>query len=101
MARGVGGRDRGAIGSARLGVCVPRLLGRRRIRSLAVKCLELPEVHALDIAADAAFGEAKRHPWLESSDRARLHAGVLIQVKVESVGPGVHEVLEPGGTLRV
>jgi len=65
-------RDRDSVGPARLGVG----LGRRETRFLSVESRKLVQVHALDIAADTAFGKAQRHPRLEPCEDARVHIGV-------------------------
>ena len=57
-----------------------------------VESLELVEVDPLDVAADAAFGEAQRHPRLEAGDRARMHVGMRGKEVVEAVRPGVHQL---------
>ena len=70
--------------------------------ALAVEGFELSEIHAFDIAADAALREAQGHPRLESFDDTRFHGGVLREVEVQAVGEGVHQGLEPwwaGGVL--
>ena len=67
----------------------------------AVEGFELVEIDALDVAADAAFGEAERHPGLEVRDDSRLHVGVFVEVEVQAVGEGVHQSLQPGGACCV
>jgi hypothetical protein len=100
MGNRVRGRDGGAVRSSRLGLVVLRRqrLGRR---SFAVERGKLVEVHGFDIAADAAFGEAQRHPRLESPDDARLHLGVLVEVEIQAIGKCVHELAQPRGAGRV
>ena len=74
----------------------PRGLGDHR--KPAVEGLQICQIHFLDIAADAAFGEAQRHPRLEAFDDSGLRFGVLGQVEVQPVGKGIHELLQPRGT---
>src|SRR6185369_14721121 len=73
-------RDRHTIRSARLVVFIRPSHNRKR-HSLThlrpVKRLQLSQVHPLDIAADAAFGKAERHPRLEMLNHARLHLWML------------------------
>ena len=57
----------------------------------AVERLKLADIHALDVAADAAFAERERHPGLEMFDDSRLHFRMFEEVVVQSVGEGVHE----------
>ena len=71
------------------------------LRGLAVERGKLAEVHGFDIAADAAFGEAQRHPRLEAPDHPRLHPGVLVEVVIQAVGKRVHELPQPRGAGRV
>ena len=42
---------------------------------LAVESLQFCQRHPLDVAADAAFGEAQRHPGLEMREHAGCTAG--------------------------
>jgi hypothetical protein len=70
-------------------------------RGFAVERFELIEIHFLDIAADAAFSEAERHPRLESLDYARFHLGMLVEIEVQAVGIRVHQGLEPRGARGV
>ncbi|MCG3162548.1 MAG: hypothetical protein JMDDDDMK_03815 [Acidobacteria bacterium] len=61
----------------------------------AVKSLQLIEVDGFDVAADAAFGERKRHPGFEAFDHSRFYLRMFRQIKIQPIGPGVHERLEP------
>src|SRR5207302_1163287 len=95
-----------AVGSCRLVRSVA--LGARRLHSgprmIAIKRLELDETHPLDVAANAPFAEAERHPRLELRDDARLHLGMVVQIEVQAVRPAVHQRLEPlwaGRVLRL
>ncbi len=58
-------------------------------------CLQRGEADSLDIPADAAFGKGKRHPRLEMRDDSGVNLRVPRKVKVCSVGPGIHEPLQP------
>ena len=101
MATGrIGRRDSGTVRSAWFGI----LNFHRRCllhRRFAVKGFELAEVDALDVSSDAAFGETQRHPRLEVFDHARLYFGMFEQIVIQSVGPGCHQRLEPGRTVRI
>ncbi len=113
---GVRARDRDAIRSGRL--CGPRrpridwsieraclaearcrIRVRRRI--LTVERFQLSQVHALDVAANAAFAETQRHPRLELRDHARLHVRMRGEIEVEAVRPSIHQGLQPRLGLRV
>ncbi len=97
---GVRGRDGDAVRSGRLDVRrrgIQRRLRRRLRAAVAVEGFELREVHALDVAADAAFGERERHPRLEPFDHLRGDRRVRIQVVVQAVGPRPHQLLQPVG----
>ena len=72
-----------------------------RARVIPVKRLELGEVHPLDVTANTSLAEAERHPRLEVGDNARLHLGMVMQVEIQAVRPGVHERLQPVGARRV
>ena len=97
-------RDGDAVGSRGFGPhgrdipAAPAAAPRRR---LAVKRGELAEVHPFDVAADAALGEAQRHPGFEVRDHLGLHARMGVQVVVEAVGEPVHECPEPRRAGRV
>ena len=98
---GVGPGHREAVGAGGLGG-LGEVVGRRlRLGAAAVEGLELAQVHALDVAADAALAEGERHPRLEAGDHARLHLGARRQVVVEAAGPRVHQGLQPLRRLRV
>src|SRR6185436_5914942 len=79
------GRPRRAAGPA----------GRRRLAAGKVEGAERIEIHRLDVAADAPFAEAERHPRLEPGEHARPDGWMGGEIKVEPVGPGVHETPEP------
>jgi hypothetical protein len=74
-------------------------LGRGLQLGLAVEGLQLAQRDPLDVAADAALGEAQRHPRLEPGDDLRLHGGMGGQVEVQPVGPGVHQAFSQAGLL--
>ncbi len=81
-------------------------IGWRRLivnpgRAAPIEGFELLQVDALDVAADAALGEAERHPWLEVLYDSRLHFGVFEEVVVEAIGKGVHQRLQPCRAGRV
>ncbi len=77
--------------------------GRRAFpaRSLPVERLELIEVHALDVAADAPFGERQRHPRLEPLDDPRRQRRVGVEKVIQAAGPGVHQLFQPVGARLV
>src|SRR6185369_17119797 len=66
-----------------------------------VECLEIPKTYTLDIATDAALGEAQRHPRLKALNDARLHIRMLIEVVIKSVSECNHELLQPRWTAVV
>ncbi len=68
---------------------------------LAVERLELVEIDLLDVAANAAFGEAQRHPRFEMRNDPRLHGGMRGEVVVEAVRERVHQLLQRGRARRV
>ena len=68
---------------------------------LRIKGLSCFEVDSLDVAADAAFGEAQRHPRLEARDRARLHIRMGREEIVQPIRPGVHQPLHLSGAAGV
>jgi len=101
MVHRVGRSDGEAVGPG-----LHRLLPARvyRCRAARAVCVELPEliqIYALDISADAPFGEAQRHPGLEPGDHLGLHRGMGVEIVVEPVGPGVHQHLQRVGTSGV
>ncbi len=57
---------------------------------VSVKGLKIFEVDSLDVTADTAFGKAQSHPGFKSSDDARLHFGMFIEIVVQTIGEGVH-----------
>jgi hypothetical protein len=61
----------------------------------AVERLEPGQIDALDVAADAPFAEGERHPRLEVCDDPGFHLRMCVQVVVQAVGPGVHQLLQP------
>ncbi len=94
-------RDGHAVRASRLGSLI--LVCRHRLGHwlFAVERRELGEVHALDVASDASFGKAQRHPRLEFLDDPRLHFGMLVKVIVQTVGERIHQRLQPRRTLGV
>ena len=95
--RGVRRGDGHAIRSA--GLCwlqiVPGTLWAHG--NFAVERCELIEVHALDVAADAAFRERKRHPRFKSLDNPRFQLRMLVEIEVQSIRERVHQRLQPCG----
>ena len=98
----VGGRDGHAVGAGGLWrIAVVNVgyfvaggdgVARRGLRrDCAVEGLELGQVDAFDVAADAAFGEGQGHPRLEVLNDARLYSGVFVEIEVQAVGEGVHQ----------
>ena len=89
-------RDGDAIRAARLLEQGAGLGGvKQRQLPLAIESLQLFQRDAFDVAADAAFAEAERHPRLEPADHARRRLRMLIEVEVQPVGPGVHQLFQP------
>ena len=72
-----------------------------RLGAGSVERLRRVEIHLLDVAADAAFTERQRHPRLEVLDHAWRDVGMLVQVVVEPVRVGIHQLLQPLRTRRV
>ncbi len=94
------------VGAARLVVEVAALIGQQDRRhhgmgAVLVQRFELLEVDGFDIAADAAFAEGKRHPWLEMRDQVGLDVGMGGQVVVQAVGKGDHQLFQPRRALLV
>ena len=95
------GRNGDAVGAGRFDPARWRVDARHRLACPAVERLQFVERYALDIAADAAFAEAQRHPRFEMHDDARMHLGMGSEVVVQTIGPGIHQGLQPAGTLGV
>ena len=100
--RGVHAGDRDAVGSGRFRdrFRSPRRRSRASGQSchrflLTVKRFELAQVDAFDVAADAAFAEAQRHPRFELRDHARLHVRVRGEIEIQALGPRIHQRLQP------
>src|SRR5581483_2657382 len=70
-------------------------IGGRLRAAVAVERLQLFQVDALDVAADAPFAERQRHPRLEVRDDARFGFRMLVEIEVQAVGPSVHQLLQP------
>jgi hypothetical protein len=66
-----------------------------------VKGLQLRQRHSLDIAADAAFTERKRHPRFEMGEDQRFRLGMIGEPCVEPVGPCLHQLAQPERALRI
>src|SRR5688572_17468597 len=69
-----------------------------------VEQLEAVRVDGFYIAANAALGEAKSHPWLEPGDHSRFNVWVLREKVVQTVCPRGHQFLEPiraAGEIRL
>ena len=90
-------RQRHAVGAERLGQFAAEIERSQFGRLAGVQRFQVGEVDALDIAADAAFGKAERHPGFEMGDNARFHCGVRGEVIVQRVGPGGGQRFQPGG----
>ena len=76
--------------SDQLGLLLTAIVGFKRL-----------QVDLLDVSADAAFSERKRHPGFEVSDDARLHLWMLRQIKVQAISPRIHQALQPLRTGNV
>src|ERR1051326_7234450 len=50
--------------------------------AFVIESLQFSEVDSLNVPSDAAFREAKRHPWLESIDHSRLGLGMFKNVVI-------------------
>ena len=99
VVHGVRRRDGDTVRARRVRVgVVPLPRADRRGGGIAVDRLEVPRV---DVAADAPFAERERHPRLKAHEDAGLHVGMLGEVEVQAVGPGVHQALQPLGARRV
>src|ERR1700693_5943288 len=100
--RAAAGRDGEAIGAAgrRLRRWDP---GRQRDVSgrWTVELLQLAQVDAFDVAANAALGKGQRHPGLVLLDDSGCNRGMRRQEIVQAVGPGLHECLEPRRTAAI
>ena len=62
---------------------------------------ELLKIGALDVAADAAFGEGERHPGLEAGEDARADLRMGREIVVQAGRPGVHQRAQPGGAAAI
>jgi hypothetical protein len=93
------GGDGKAVRAARFFVAQLARIGQRRL--LAVELLQGLEIDRFDVAADAAFAEGERHPRLEMRDQLGLDLGMRVQVEVQAIGKGHHQLLEPGRAGRV
>src|SRR6185437_9125212 len=101
--RGELGRDRDAVGTGRLDPGRRLALRQRDRRGVvgAVEFREPGEINVLDVAADAALGEGKRHPWLVVFDDLRMHVCMSGEIPVHAVGPRAHQFLQPARAFRV
>src|SRR5690606_22315659 len=82
----------------------PTLAGGRGLRREPWVLVEAPEATQIDlrdVASDAPLAEGERHPGLEALQDPGLHLRMGMEVVVETIGPGVHESLEPVGALIV
>src|ERR1700693_1987201 len=93
------GRDRDAVRATWF--LVPRRLPQRGGLGIAIETLQRTELHALDVAADAALAEAQGHPRFEAMEDARAHLRMTLQEEIQTVGPGQHQLLQPRGTAGV
>src|SRR6476469_1767847 len=66
-----------------------------------IEGLEVGGVDPLDVAADAAFGEAERHPRLEMLQHLGMYLRVGREEVVEAVCPSIHQRLHLRWALRV
>jgi hypothetical protein len=100
---GEGRGDRDAVGAVGLGEIRVAVAPARPgpDRRVAVERRQLRDAHALDVAADAPLGEAQRHPRLEAREEPRPHLRMRMEVVVEPVGEGVHQLAEPRRTRAV
>ena len=98
---GIGGRNGNAVGTARL----LRLAGINRLgpahRAFSVQFFQLRQIDFFDIAANTSFAETERHPRLKMADDARLYRGVPGQIKIQPIGPGGHQFLQPRRALAI
>src|ERR1700685_1991708 len=58
----------------------------------AVERLQFFQLHALDVAPDAALGKRESHPGLKVLNHTRLHLGMFRQVEVGSIREGIHQL---------
>ena len=66
-----------------------------------IESFELIQIDCFDVAADTSFAEGQRHPRVKMCDYFRLHFRVLRQIKIQTIGPRVHQYLQPGGARLV
>ena len=59
----------------------------------AVEMGEIFEVDVFDVAADAAFGEGKRHPGFEMCKDFRVGVRMRGKKEIQPIGPGGHQRL--------
>ena len=98
---GVLRRDGDAVGALQL----PQGGKGRRERHLrvigaAIEGAQILQRDPLDIAADAALGEAQGHPRCVLRDAAG-RVGVLGEIEVQPVRPGDHQRFQPGRALAI
>ena len=79
----------------------PTFVGGQGDLLARVKRLELRQRHRLDIAANAAFGKAQRHPRFELRDDSGVHLRVIGEVLVEPRGPALHQRAQPRRALGI
>jgi len=107
MAGSVRRGDRETIGSGGLDRALAGVIRQRQARrgrrgfAIAVEGFQGAQRHALDVAADTALAETQHHPRLETLDDPRRDRRVLRQVKVEAIGPGLHQLLEHDRRVRI
>ena len=77
------------------------MLDGRKHRLSRVEAFQLFQVDPLDVAADAAFGEAERHPRLEPGQHPRLHLRVRGEEVIEAVRPGIHQPAHWRGAAHI
>ena len=86
------GRNGDAVRSARL--AKGEIVDRDDL-GVAIERRQRRERHAFDVAADAAFGKAQRHPRREVRQHPRMHPRMVGEIVVERVGPRGHQRPEP------
>ena len=99
--RAAAGRQRHAVGAGRFEQFAAQFDGGQFHGLPGVEGFKPAEIDALDIAADAAFGKAERHPRFETGDDARFHCGVRGEIIVQRIGPGGGQRLQPGGACGI
>src|SRR5207237_827070 len=103
----VGRRDRHTVRSARLFFDIDVIVPRGPVAtargtdtpggSVAIERLQLVQINRFDVATDAAFAEGQGHPWFEMLDDSRLYLRMLGEIKIQTVGPRIHQRLQPSG----